>query len=63
MRTVNELTQDELEELRWNYFYQLLDGDEEVLGDIDEPSKIPLENIIAHYEGIYFVEEDFSCNL
>jgi hypothetical protein len=63
MKSVHELTADELEELRSNYFYQLLDTDEEVLGDIEYPHEIPMENVIAHYEDISFVEEDFFCNL
>jgi hypothetical protein len=64
MRTVDELTQDELEELRESYFYQLEDTDNEVLGDnITSAEMIPMENIIAHYEGISFTEEDFFCNI
>ena len=64
MKLVQDLTIEELEELRESYFHQLLDGgDEEVLGDIDSPHKIPIENVIAHYEGVFFVEEDFFCNL
>jgi len=63
MKSVHELNTDELEELRDSYYYQLLDTDEEVLGDIECPQDIPMENVIAHYEGTYFVEEDFFCNL
>lgn len=63
MKSVHELNQEELEELRGNYFAQLQDTDEEVLGDIIEAEEIPIENVIAHYEGTYFVEEDFFCNL
>lgn len=63
MKSVHELNQEELEELRGNYFSQLLDTDEEVLGEITEAEEIPIENVIAHYEGTFFVEEDFFCNL
>lgn len=63
MKSVHELSQDELEELRESYFYQLLETDEEILGDIEYPHEIPMANIIAHYEHISFVEEDFFCNL
>jgi hypothetical protein len=63
MKSVHELSIDELEELRDSYYYQLLDTDEEVLGDIVFPDEIPMENVIAHYEGTYFVEEDFFCNV
>ena len=59
MRTIKELTSEELNELREAYFYEF----EDVLGDIDEPDKVPLSNVISHYEGVYFVEEDFWCNL
>ena len=60
---VDELTQEQLEELRENYYYQLLDTDEEVLGDISSPSGVPMSNVKAHYEGIYFVNEDFFCSM
>lgn len=59
MRTVHELTKDELEELRYNYFAQLTDLGEE---NFDSPNDIPMENVISHYEGTYFVEDDFFCN-
>jgi len=60
---VTELRQEELEELREAYFQQLLDTDEEVLGDIVRADEIPMNNVIAHYEDVHFVEEDFFCNL
>lgn len=63
MKSVHELNQNELEELRSNYFYQLLDTDEEVLGDIEYPHEIPMDSVIANYEHVSFVEEDFFCNL
>jgi hypothetical protein len=63
MKTVHELSAEELAELRESYFYQLLDTDTEVLGDIQYPREIPMEDVIAHYEHISFVEEDFFCNL
>ena len=64
MRTVDELNQDELEELRESYFYQLQDTDSEVLGDIITSAEmIPMKNIITHYEGMIFTEEDFFCNI
>jgi hypothetical protein len=63
MKTVHELNNDELEELRERYFHQLADTDPEVLGDILLPEELPMENVIAHYEGTFFVEEDFFCNV
>ena len=59
MKTVHELNQNELEELRESYFYQLEDLGEE---DFESSDEIPMENVISHYEGISFVEDDFFCN-
>lgn len=62
--SVDELTQEQLEELRDSYFHQLIDGgDEEVLDGIDSAEGIPMANVKAHYEGIYFVEDDFFCSM
>lgn len=61
--TVHELNSEELEELRENYFSQLLETDKEVLASIIEAGEIPMENVISHYEGTFFVKEDFFCNL
>jgi len=58
MKTVHELNQDELEELKWNYFY-----DEEVEHNFDFPYQIPNETIFEHFAHISFVEEDFSVNI
>lgn len=60
--TVNELNTDELNELRETYYDQLLTSDEDILGDITSASKIPLSNVKVHYEGVYFVKDDFFCN-
>lgn len=60
---VSELNQEQLEELRESYFQQLLDTDEEVLGNITCSEQLPMDNVIAHYEGIYFVEDDFFCTM
>lgn len=62
-KTVHELSSEELEELRENYFTQLEETDSEVLGSIKQASDIPFDVILAHYEGTYFVDEDFFCNL
>lgn len=63
MRTVHELTENELEELRDTYFAQLQETDEEILGDYTEAEQIPMSNVKQHYEDFMFVEEDFLCNL
>ena len=62
MRTARELNSEELEELRDRYFHQLEEMDEEVLGDYTTAEEIPMSNIIEHYEGTFFVEDDFWCN-
>ena len=58
MKAVTELTQDELQELKWNYFY-----DDEVNHNFDFPYQIPNETIFEHFAHISFVLEDFSCNV
>ena len=60
MKTVHELSTQELEELRDTYFAQLQDQGEE--DEINSSHEIPMENVIQHYEGIMFVEDDFFCN-
>lgn len=54
---VHELTTEQLEQLRDNYFTDIQNngGDR----DIQVPGDIPMSNVIAHYEGTYFVEDDF----
>ena len=59
MKSIHELSKDELEELRDTYFAQLNDLGEE---DFNSSDEIPMENIISHYEGTYFVDDDFFCN-
>lgn len=59
MKTVFDLNENELEELREAYFAQLTDLGEE---NFDSSNDIPMDNVIAHYEGTYFTEDDFFCN-
>jgi hypothetical protein len=64
-RSVNELTENELLELRSRYYYKGLDDGslEEVMGkEIDSEDEIPIDLIKDHYRDISFVEEDFWCN-
>ena len=62
--TVHDLNQEELEELRSQWYHQHLDDGslEEIVGDLSEED-VPMDVIINYYEGTYFVEEDFWCNL
>ena len=69
MKTVHELSRNELEELRSRWYYQHLDDGSlnEVMGieedeEIEE-QQIPMDVIIDYYETVGFVEEDFFCNL
>ena len=67
MKSVHELTQNELEELRSRWFSQHEDDGslEEVMdmeGEINEED-IPMDIVKTYYEGTFFVEEDFFCNL
>ena len=67
MKSVHELTQNELEELRSRWYSQHEDEGslEEVMdmeGEINEED-IPMDIVVAYYEDTYFVEEDFFCNL
>lgn len=66
MRTVHELTQEELDELRNRLYFQLLDEgslDEVMAAEIETEEEMPLDFVKEYYEGTYFVVEDFWCNL
>ena len=70
---VHELSREQLTELKQNYLCQLADEGtfSEIAGrDYDEPSYgdladadeiVPDDVIFRNYEGVDFVEEDFSC--
>ena len=65
-KNVNELTQEELEELRSRWYYQHLDEGslEEVMGkEIDSEEDVPMDVVKTYYADTSFVEEDFWCNL
>lgn len=66
MKTVHELNQNELEELRSRWFHQHLDDGslEEVAGkEVETEEEIPMDVVKVYYEDTFFVEEDFFCNL
>ena len=69
MKSVHELSQDELNELRSRWYSQHEDdGSLNEVMDIEDDVElseedIPMDIIVAYYEGTYFVEEDFFCNL
>lgn len=55
---VQELNAAQLDILRWAMFYE--DGADEVLQGIEMPEEITDDMLFNHYDGIYFVENDFS---
>lgn len=66
MKSVHELTQDELNELRSRWYSQHEDDGslEEIMGrEVEDEEDIPMDIVVAYYGGTYFVEEDFFCNL
>ena len=66
MKSVHELNQDELQELRSRWYSQHKDDGslEEVMEyDPEDEENVPMDIVIAYYETVYFVEEDFFCNL
>lgn len=69
MKSVHELSAEELDELRSRWYHQHLDdGSLEEVMDLEEgieieEEEIPMDIVIAYYEGTFFVEEDFFCNI
>lgn len=67
--TVHELSREQLDELKVSYACQLRDcgEDEEVIGisyaELVSASLIPDDVIFNHYDGICFVDDDFSCSV
>lgn len=61
-RSVEELNQNELQELRSRLYYQLLD-DGSLNEEIDSEDDIPMDFVKDYYADTIFVEEDFFCNL
>lgn len=63
--TVRELNRDQLDELKWTYYYSD-DYDPKIVGYNGLPilfaADIPDEIIFAVYDGIHFVPEDFGCS-
>ena len=65
MKTVYELNEKELQELRSNYFHRHLTDNEieENTFTYQSENEIPMEEVISFYKTTYFVKEDFFCNL
>ena len=66
MRNVHQLSQEELEELRSRWYHQHLDDGslDEVMGkEIESELEVPMDVVKSYYDGTFFVEEDFFCNI
>jgi hypothetical protein len=69
MRTANELTQNELQGLRSRWYNQHKDdGSLNEVMDVEDDVElseedIPMDVVIAYYDGTLFSEEDFSLIL
>lgn len=62
MKTVYDLNERELEELKESYFWQ--DETQDILeGAYTCPYDIPNDIIFNHYDGVCFVDDDFFCNI
>ena len=57
MKSVQELNENELEELRSVSFLEI---ENHIFENIED---IPNEYLFKFYQGLSFVEEDFFCNL
>jgi hypothetical protein len=64
MKTVHELKNDELNELRTRWFNEHLDDGslEEIIGKDAREEDISIDIVKMYYEDTFFVEEDFWCN-
>lgn len=56
---VRDLNRNQLDQLKWDYFYQLENTNNDILEDIVLYTEIPDEVIFEHYDGINFVQDDF----
>jgi len=65
MKTVHELKNDELNELRTRWFNEHLDDGslEEIIGKDAQEEDISIDIVKMYYEDTFFVEEDFWCNI
>lgn len=62
-RSVEELTREELNELKQNYVFETAGDSEPSYGELADSVDIPDEVIFKHYAGVSFGPEDFFCNL
>lgn len=62
-RSVEELTREELNELKQNYVFETAGGSDPSYRELADSVDIPDEVIFRHYAGILFGPEDFFCNI
>lgn len=60
-RSVEELTREELNELKQNYLFEAVGTPS--YGELADSTRIPDEVIFKHYAGVQFGPEDFFCNI
>jgi hypothetical protein len=58
---VTELSQDQLDALKFDYYYGKDEGDGHE-DEYDSPYDVPNEVIHKHFEDIHFVPDDFGCS-
>lgn len=63
IKTVKELTRDEVNELKSAFLTKLKEDESPSYQDYANVENIPDEIIFEEYAGITFVKEDFFCNL
>lgn len=61
-RVVQDLTHDELDELKLSYL-SVLENDTEYPAWLPDPEDISDEVLFGYYDGVLFTEDDFFCNL
>lgn len=61
-RVIQDLTRDELDELKLSYL-MVLENDTEYPVLLPDPDDIPDETLFEYYDGMTFTEDDFFCNL
>jgi hypothetical protein len=67
MKTVYDLSREQLNELKQAYVCQLYE-DSDVLespsyGELVDSEQIPDSVIFEHYDGVSFVDDDFFCSV
>ena len=62
LKDIHDLTREQLEELKNNFFWQ--DETQDILeGAFTSPEQIPDEIIFEHYAGVCFSDDDFFCTM